>query len=137
MLWCPPYVQNRPGGWVYHVPLSPTGALELAVVLPADGPSGPLIGIPLSLPMGWAQSPTEMSADLSYLHTQCNTIFPLHPLEKDVQTLPLPTLPDYALMAIFPSQHSPTLLPLQYTDMYMDDFFSAAQLPAAPAQMRT
>jgi hypothetical protein len=46
----------------YHIPLSPEATLELAVVLPPDGASGPLIGIPLSLPMGWANSPPHFCA---------------------------------------------------------------------------
>jgi hypothetical protein len=37
----------------YRVPLSPEAALELAVVLPPDHTGTNLIGIPLSLPMGW------------------------------------------------------------------------------------
>jgi hypothetical protein len=42
----------------YRVPLSPEAALELAVLLPGDAHSEPLVGIPLSLPMGWGHSPT-------------------------------------------------------------------------------
>jgi hypothetical protein len=44
-------------GGYYRIPLSPQAALELAVVLPSDHGSEPLIGLPLSLPMGWADSP--------------------------------------------------------------------------------
>jgi hypothetical protein len=36
----------------YRIPLSPQAALTLAVVLPPDNHNEPLIGLPLSLPMG-------------------------------------------------------------------------------------
>jgi hypothetical protein len=55
----------------YRVPLSAQAALTLAVILPDDLNSGPLLGIPLSLPMGWKESPpyfcafTETCADLA------------------------------------------------------------------------
>jgi hypothetical protein len=57
----------------YRVPLSPTAALSLAVIIPADiatNPS-PLVAIPLALPMGWTHSPpffcayTETIADIA------------------------------------------------------------------------
>jgi len=40
----------------YRVRLTPTAALELAVVLPGLTPQENLVGIPLCLPMGWTQS---------------------------------------------------------------------------------
>jgi hypothetical protein len=41
----------------YRVPLSPSAALTLAVVIPSDTGKTNLVAIPLKLPMGWAQSP--------------------------------------------------------------------------------
>ena len=41
----------------YRIHLSSEAALQLAVCLPPDGDAEPLIGIPLSLPMGWSLSP--------------------------------------------------------------------------------
>jgi hypothetical protein len=55
----------------YRVPLAPQAALELAVLFPPDGPGDYLVGIPLSLPMGWPHSPpyfcafTETCTDLA------------------------------------------------------------------------
>jgi hypothetical protein len=46
----------------YHIPLSASAALELAVVSQPYGSGEPLIGIPLSLSMGWRQSPPYFSA---------------------------------------------------------------------------
>jgi hypothetical protein len=38
----------------YRVPLSPSAALHLAVLIPSDIPDNPpLVAIPLTLPMGW------------------------------------------------------------------------------------
>jgi len=46
----------------YGVHLSPEATLELAVVLPGPTAGTRLIGIPLSLPMGWALSPPYFCA---------------------------------------------------------------------------
>jgi hypothetical protein len=127
----------------YRVPLSLEAALELTVVLSSDGASGPLIGIPLSLPMGWAHSPpyfcafTETSANLTNQHTILGTPFPPHALEATLQTTPYHPKCEYAPMVSLPMQQHPPALPLQYTDVYMDDFLAAAQHQSAPNQMRT
>lgn len=55
----------------YCVPLSANAALQLAVCLPANGLQEPVLGIPLTLPMGWSLSPpffctyTETCADMT------------------------------------------------------------------------
>jgi hypothetical protein len=56
----------------YRIPLSNSASLQLAIVLPQRvGLHDPLIGIPLSIPMGWKHSPpyfcafTETCADLA------------------------------------------------------------------------
>jgi hypothetical protein len=42
----------------YRVPLSPTAALHLAILIPSDIPGDPpLVAIPLTLPMGLGHSP--------------------------------------------------------------------------------
>jgi hypothetical protein len=47
----------------YRVLISPTTALSLAVTLPSDIPNaGPLIAIPLVLPLGWSESPPYFCA---------------------------------------------------------------------------
>lgn len=98
----------------YRVPLSPTATLQLTVILPADDSSDHLIGIPLSLPMGWGQSPpffcafTETGADLANAHTQEATIWPQHPLETATQTLPFLLDTTYDLSATLPSGCCPS-----------------------------
>ncbi len=77
----------------YRVPLSPLAALELAVVLPGDGPYDRLIGIPLSLPMGWTHSPpyfcafTETVTDIANASVY-HPHLPRQPLESSLQTTP-------------------------------------------------
>jgi hypothetical protein len=67
----------------YRIPLSATPARELAVVLPnLDNLHEPLIGLTLSLPMGWSQSPpyiyafTETCIDLANTYM---ALTPTHP----------------------------------------------------------
>lgn len=66
-------------GGYYRVPLAPHAALELAVLLPPDGTNEPLIGIPLSLPMGWSQSPPYFCAFTKTCADLANQV-PLQPL---------------------------------------------------------
>jgi hypothetical protein len=77
----------------YRVPLSPSAALQLAVVLPTDYGSDNLIALPLSLPMGWNHSPpyfcayTETVADMTYQTTHSD---PPRPLLASTQILQEP-----------------------------------------------
>jgi hypothetical protein len=125
----------------YRVPLSPEAALELAVILPADENSQKLIGVPLSLPMGWAASPpyfcafTETGADLANAMTAHTCPIP-HPLELDIQTTPFPPSSHHHHQAIPSQQTSPPPEPLQYVDIYIDEFMAVAQPPTAPHVMR-
>jgi hypothetical protein len=41
----------------YRIPLTPNAAIQLAVILPPDDTGEPLIGIPLTLPMGFVTQP--------------------------------------------------------------------------------
>jgi hypothetical protein len=125
----------------YRVPLSPLAALELAVVLPGDGAHKHLIGIPLSLPMGWTNSPpyfcafTETITDVANA-SRGHTSLPIHPLEP---SLHLPTLPQHttfagsALRPLGPS----SLPPLSTIDVYLDDFMAVAQPPLHTYTMRS
>jgi hypothetical protein len=124
----------------YRIPLSPEAALELAVVLPPDQDGENLIGLPLSLPMGWGSSPpffcafTETGADLANFSS--NSTLPEHPLETIAQTTPFPTDDKYRPTAVLPPQLEPPTTPLSYVDVYIDDFIAAAQRPTATATSR-
>jgi len=117
----------------YRIPLAPHAVQQLAVVLPADAGGDALIGLPLSLPMGWGLSPpyfcafTETCADMAN-DTLANPALslPPTPLESLAQTTPLvlDPPPEFPLW-----QSEPPLHPLAYTDVYIDDFILTAQRP--------
>jgi hypothetical protein len=73
----------------YRVPLAPHAALELAVILPPDHTGECLIGIPLSLPMGWSQSPPYFCAFTETCTDLANWTSPIpapHPLYANTPT---------------------------------------------------
>jgi hypothetical protein len=124
----------------YRVPLSSDASLQLAVILPPDKTAHNLIAIPLSLPMGWKESPpyfcafTETITDAANkdLATE-NHQYPEHPLltpsQKTISHKPLHFHPT----AVLPLGTTDTPA-LAYTDVYMDDFCLLAQ---SPTQYRT
>jgi hypothetical protein len=124
----------------YRVPLSPLAALELAVVLPGDGPYEQLIGIPLSLPMGWSLSPpffcafTETVTDMANASSS-HPALPLHPLEDTLQLSPIPGRLEFHAGALLPVG-KPSLPPLSTVDVYLDDFMAIAQQPRHKKTMR-
>jgi len=120
----------------YRVPLSQEASLELAVVLPADGLQEPLVGLPLSLPMGWAYSPpyfcafTETIADLSNRRGTLLRDHPYHHItsqQPSVGSQQLPLQFDHA--AILPYNPGVPAAPVAYTDVYLDDFMVVTQQP--------
>jgi hypothetical protein len=122
----------------YRVPLSPQAALELAVLLPGKVKGQHLIGLPLTLPMGWALSPpyfcayTETAADLAN-HALAMNLPCAHPdpVETTSQALKLPLLNTHSSNAVVPM--GPLLPePLSYVDVYLDDFIALAQHNAMP-----
>jgi len=70
----------------YRIGLRPESAPSLAVVLPVSAGEEPMVAIPLSLPMGWVESPpyfcaaTETAADLANQRLERPTA-PPHRLE--------------------------------------------------------
>jgi hypothetical protein len=118
----------------YRVPLSPCAALQLAVVLPADTNLQPLIAMPLTLPMGSAQSPpffcafTETIADVTNsTSTPTPSTYLPHPLLAPSKTSDSPTSTAFHPTATVLG--SPNAPPLAYTDVYVDDFITLAQRP--------
>jgi len=126
----------------YRVPLSPTAALHLAVVIPTDTADLPLVAIPVTLPMGWAHSPpffcayTETVTDLAN-STMVNPPAPEHPLYLTTQhATSLPKHDTFHPSAIVLGTPDNTP-PLAYHDVYMDDFITVAQTPAEPSALNT
>jgi len=117
----------------YRIPLSPNASLQPALVLPNDGLKKPVIGILLSISMGWKHSPpyfcafTETCADLM-------NVFPLsawdqpyqYAIQPPTKTMPTPPLSQPTTLP-FTTTHLSH--PLCYTDIYIDDFMVLAQHP--------
>jgi hypothetical protein len=126
----------------YRIPLAPHAAQQLAVVLPPDQTRHNLIGIPLSLPMGWSQSPpyfcsfTETCADIANTALQHHSALAPHPAERYTQIHPLPTTMT-SQASQQPWQATPPSQPLSYVDIYIDDFLLAAQQRHLTRTMRS
>jgi hypothetical protein len=116
----------------YRIPLSAQASLNLAIVLPHDGLEEPILGLPLSLPMGWTDSPpyfcsfTETCADLANTHKHNMFNHPFHYALQNGKAAQQPTFLD---TAIFPMNIAPPPDPLSHTDVYIDDFMVLAQHP--------
>jgi len=127
----------------YRVPLSPSAALELAVVLPYLKGKGnkSLIGIPLVLPMGWKYSPpffcayTETATDLVNSTLNLQTPLPPHTLEQTINAISVPVEPASA-QALHPHQAYLATQPISYSDVYMDDFIGLSQAPTSITTQR-
>ena len=80
----------------YRVPLSPHAALHLAVCLPADHDTPPLVAIPLTPPMGWAQSPPFFCAFTETIADIANASLARHPHHPQLLKSQLPDQPQHA-----------------------------------------
>jgi hypothetical protein len=83
----------------YRIGIQPRDIPRLGVILPSDG-AEPLVALPLSLPMGWVESPpyftavTETACDLLNTSLRHGETLPSHPLESLAATPPsAPTSP--------------------------------------------
>jgi hypothetical protein len=127
----------------YRVPLTADASLQLAVILPPDQTTHNLIAIPLSLPMGWKESPpyfcafTETVTDSTNHDLAAdNPQYPTHPLLAASQAHPATQSSHFNPEAMLPiGQHDAP--PLSYTDVYMDDFCLLAQTPLQTRTLNT
>lgn len=122
----------------YRLWLRPEDTMRLAVLFPSREGEPPLIGIPLTNPMGWVSSPpnfcacTETIADLANDSLndkealQHARLMP-HPLDEvsestptDVESVPSPKVP------VTPAT-KPFHRPIKYWDIYVDDFCGLVQ----------
>lgn len=120
----------------YRIGLQPHDIPRLGVILPASS-GEPLVALPLTLPMGWVESPpyftaaTETACDLLNARLRQWQPLPPHPLESLANT---PTLGVVATsgtaapgLAVLHGSAAPHPPPLAYGDVYVDDFVLAAQ----------
>lgn len=122
--------------------------LAVAIPSPPGDATGPLVALPLSLPMGWTQSPpafcavTETIADVANARLRHHTKSTRHRLDALADT-PAPEVvprhPHQLLPPPYPSHTTSTAAPdspptfklhrrpLQIVDVFVDDFIGAAQ----------
>jgi hypothetical protein len=127
----------------YRIRLTPAASLALAVLLPGPTDTDHLIGIPLSLPMGWTDSPpyfsafTETAADLANMAiATADPHPPPHQLEAASQAPPVVKEATFHPAALHPL--TPALLPtpLSYADVYVDDFIGLCHPQLASQTLR-
>ena len=116
----------------YQLPLTPTGALKLAVPFTREDQE-PYLAVPTRLPMGWTESPpafsamTETIADLINQQLVADQrIPPAHPMEACASS-PVPIVDPTAGDAYPITDTGPMRPPLAYTDVYVDDFIKLTQ----------
>jgi len=128
----------------YRVPLQPEDMMKLAVLFPSRPGEEPLIGLPLTLPMGWKESPpgfcsaTETVADIANANIRARHI----PLPHRFDEVSEPTSSDGRAPITMTTTASaytgpPAPLgaphndevkkPLSYWDIYVDDFIGLVQ----------
>ena len=114
----------------YRVQLSADIAACLTVLLPTAPGEEPLAAVPLTLPMGWSESPaffcaaTETAADLANATLQSTKPVPPHRLETEA-TKPVRRTVDHPRS---PSSPRPVFDdPIAYTDVYLDDLIGVVQ----------
>jgi hypothetical protein len=126
----------------YRVWLRAEDVPKLGVLFPARPGEDQLIAFPLTLPMGWRESPpyfstaTETVADLANASIRNRTPMAPHRLdliaETPIPTEATPSAHDNSLMAPTPTTPSDRRQtfhkhPTAYWDVYVDDFLGAVQ----------
>ena len=127
----------------YRIGIHPEDAIKLAVLFPTRPGDVPLIGIPLTLPMGWVESPpafctaTETTADLTNAILRQGSLRPHpHRLDDLAETPPAPAptadarRPTHSTPSPVPierNNHPRLQKPIAYTDVYVDDFLLLSQ----------
>jgi hypothetical protein len=107
----------------YRVWLRLEDVTKLAVAIPSPpgDTAGSLVALPLSLPMGWTQSPPAFSAVTETIADVANARLRHHAPHHNYLPSHITAVPD----------HPPALTlhrrPLQLVDVFVDDFIGAAQ----------
>lgn len=133
----------------YRLHLAPGDIPHLGVSFPPAPDGTPLVAFPLTCPMGWVESPpwfttaTETGADLANAQLATDYVPAPHRLESTAKTMPTPDAtadlsyqPTATLAAPVaplpapepaPIADAPRRKPLQYVDIYVDDYLGLAQ----------
>jgi hypothetical protein len=116
----------------YRISLNTGDVIKMGVAMP-DSPSGePLVAFPLALPMGWVNSPSLFVAATETITDNTNAALARReiPGPHRLEALADPDPPENRRTLPVPGASTPTpprRPPLQYTDVYVDDFVMAAQ----------
>ena len=121
----------------YRLWLRANDTAHLAVLFPTRDGEPPLVGIPLTNPMGWCDSPPNFSACTKTVADLANADLALprclaaardrpHRLDEISETPPPPT-PSNDVALPTRQATNPALKPLKYWDIYVDDFLGLAQ----------
>ena len=116
----------------YRVWLKASDIPKLAILFPSREGEEQLVGLPLTLPMGWKESPpyfcstTETAADLANNALSRNRDFPAHRLDKISESTSDNTDP-VKQPAPAPSNTPHYRKPIRYWDVYVDDFIGLVQ----------
>ena len=140
----------------YRGDLAPADCPKLGVAFPSRSQHDePMVAIPLVLPMGWCESPpafsaiTETVADIANDRLDDAGYTPSsHKFDEMAAEVVLPTVPhekcsseSHTLSVNLPPERDPSLPtvsePLQYVDVFVDDFCSFAQKPFLRRVRRT
>ena len=130
----------------YRMDLNSGDAPRLGVVFPTKAGTEPMVAVPLVLPMGWKNSPpafstaTETIADLANQRLRRPDYHPSnHPLDQMAADVPLPVrtaqslTPASEVAVEITTSRDPSLpttgKPLEYVDIFVDDFVSLGQSP--------
>lgn len=135
------------GDGFYRIPLTASASLRLGVTLPQPTSGEQWVAFPLTLPMGWRESPpffcafTETACDLANEDLRHRRRVPTHPLAGRAGVGDFAPNPDTGSDSLpatpIPSSHRPLLqrAPLAYLDVYVDDFCGLGQdHPSNPLQ---
>ena len=121
----------------YRIFLDPAGSLALSMVLPVPQGAEPLVAIPLTLPMGWRESPpnfcalTESIVDVALASFSTDWKPPRHPMEKLAITAPPPP-PDKRVVHTHTTLSTDTPSSnvtdeVRHLDVFVDDLLMFAQ----------
>ena len=123
----------------YRIGLRPEDAPKLGLIFPSGKEEEPMVAIPLTLPMGWKNSPplfctaTETVADLANEALSTHQPSKQHLQENRAEAIEPPPAPlltqEHAKLTRDPYLWRPNAKLLAYVDVFVDDFLGLAQGP--------
>ena len=123
----------------YRIGLRPEDAPKLGLIFPSGEEEEPMVAIPLTLPMGWKNSPTlfytatKTVADLANEALHSHQPSKQHQLDDRAEAIEPPPAPpltqEHAQLTRNPYLRQPKAKLLAYVDVFVDDFLGLAQGP--------